>query len=321
MFPLTSGLDMNSIAFEGTPYNLLAVIGPTASGKTKFAANLAYRLGGEVICADSRQVYKGMDIGTGKDYGDYVVQGQCIRSHLMDLVEPGYKYNVYEYQADFYRTFADVALSGAFPILCGGSGLYVEAVLRQYKLINVPVNPELRQWLEGKSLAELSGILATYRKLHNQTDTDTVPRAIRAIEIEEFNAHHEMPDIELPHVNPLIVGVEIDTPSRRDKITKRLKERLTEGMVDEVKALLSAGVTPDDLIYYGLEYKYLTLYVTGKLPYQQMFDELNIAIHQFAKRQMTWFRRMERNGFRIHWVNAFEPMDERVARVEALLKG
>ncbi|MFT3740067.1 MAG: tRNA (adenosine(37)-N6)-dimethylallyltransferase MiaA [Breznakibacter sp.] len=321
IFPLVSGSNLHAIDFQGTPYNLVAIVGPTASGKTKLAANLAYRIGGEVICADSRQVYKGMDIGTGKDYADYVVQGQVVRSHLMDLVTPGYKYNVYEYQADFYKTFADVAHAGGFPVMCGGSGLYIEAVLGQYKLINVPVNPELRQSLEGKSLAELAQILSGYRKLHNKTDTDTIPRAIRSIEIEEFNAHHQLPDITLPEVRPLVVGVGIDTDSRRARITKRLKERLDEGMVDEVKALLDQGVTPDELIYYGLEYKYLTLYVTGTISYNQMFDELNIAIHQFAKRQMTWFRRMERNGFRIHWVSAFDPMDERVGHIEALLKG
>lgn len=320
MFPIIPTDDIHDVSFAGTPYNLLVVLGPTASGKTKLAAHLAYALGGEVVCADSRQVYKGMDVGTGKDYDDYLVDNVRVPHHLMDVAEAGYKYNVYEYQADFYKTFIDLGRRNRFPVMCGGSGLYIESVLSQYQLINVPSNPELRERLAGKSLDELAQILATYRQLHNQTDTDTVPRAIRSIEIADFNANHSMPDISLPKVRPLIVGVHIDTPSRRDRITQRLKERLDGGMVDEVRRLLDNGVTADDLIYYGLEYKYLTQYVTGVLSYDDMFEGLNIAIHQFAKRQMTWFRRMERNGFDIRWVDVFEPMGQRVERIVGWLR-
>jgi tRNA dimethylallyltransferase len=306
--------------FNGTPYNLVVVLGPTATGKTQLAAHLANALNGEVLCADSRQVYRQMDLGTGKDYDDYLVNGHRVPHHLMDLVPPGYKYNVYEYQADFYRTYEDVCRRGRFPVMCGGSGLYIEAVLNQYKLINVPVNNDLRQRLEGKSLQELTEILAGYRTLHNHTDTDTINRAIRSIEIADFNAHHTMPEVTLPNIKPLIIGVGIDTQKRRERITKRLKERLNTGMVDEVKSLLDSGLQPDDLVYYGLEYKYLTLYLIGRLSYQQMFEELNIAIRQFAKRQMTWFRRMERNGFSIHWMDAFEPIEQRVCRIYDLMK-
>jgi tRNA dimethylallyltransferase len=306
--------------FNGTPYNLVVVLGPTATGKTQLAAHLANALNGEVLCADSRQVYRQMDLGTGKDYDDYLVNGHRVPHHLMDLVPPGYKYNVYEYQADFYRTYEDVCRRGRFPVMCGGSGLYIEAVLNQYKLINVPVNNDLRQRLEGKSLQELTEILAGYRTLHNHTDTDTINRAIRSIEIADFNAHHTMPEVTLSNIKPLIIGVGIDTQKRRERITKRLKERLNTGMVDEVKSLLDSGLQPDDLVYYGLEYKYLTLYLIGRLSYQQMFEELNIAIRQFAKRQMTWFRRMERNGFSIHWMDAFEPIEQRVCRIYDLMK-
>lgn len=301
-------------------YDLIAILGPTASGKTSLAAALARRMDTEIISADSRQVYRRMDLGTGKDLDDYVVGGKRIPCHLIDIVEPGYKYNVFEYQRDFLAAYEDVRSRGMLPILCGGTGMYLESVLKGYRLLPVPENPELRRRLAEKSLEELTGILATYKKLHNSTDVDTVKRAIRAIEIEEYYRQHQVEERAFPDIRSLVVGVGIGREQRREKITRRLKQRLDEGMVDEVKALLADGISPEDLIYYGLEYKYLTLYAIGKLTYEEMFGQLEIAIHQFAKRQMTWFRGMERRGFTIHWIDAALPLEEKLEQIENLLK-
>ena len=301
-------------------YDLIAILGPTASGKTSLAAALARRMDTEIISADSRQVYRRMDLGTGKDLDDYVVGGKRIPCHLIDIVEPGYKYNVFEYQRDFLAAYEDVRSRGMLPILCGGTGMYLESVLKGYRLLPVPENPELRRRLAEKSLEELTGILATYKKLHNSTDVDTVKRAIRAIEIEESYRQHQVEERAFPDIRSLVVGVGIGREQRREKITRRLKQRLDEGMVDEVKALLADGISPEDLIYYGLEYKYLTLYAIGKLTYEEMFGQLEIAIHQFAKRQMTWFRGMERRGFTIHWIDAALPLEEKLEQIENLLK-
>lgn len=303
------------------PYNLIVILGPTASGKTAFAAHLALAMGGEIISADSRQIYRRMDLGTGKDYDDYTVNGVSIPAHLIDIREPGYRYNVYEYQTDFFKTFEEVTRRGNFPIMCGGTGLYIEAVLQRFKMIHVPSNPPLRDSLKTKSLPELETILKSFRKLHNNTDTDTIKRAIRAIEIETYYASHPEIEVELPEINPLIIGVDIDRSLRREKITNRLEQRLQEGMVEEVKGLLDEGIKPDDLIYYGLEYKFVTQYLIGEIGYNEMKDLLNIAIHQFAKRQMTWFRRMERNGFTIHWMDARSPISGRIDRVKYLMAG
>lgn len=300
-------------------YELITIIGPTASGKTALAAALAARLNTEIISADSRQLYRGMDIGTGKDLADYEVDGKQIPYHLIDICDPGYKYNVFEYQHDFFKVFAGLRERGKLPILCGGTGLYVEAVLKGYKLLDVPPNPALRERLSGKSLAELETILAGYKVLHNKTDVDSAQRAIRAIEIEEFYRTQE-PDVrEFGPLNSLIVGVDIDRELRREKISKRLRARLDEGMVDEVRGILATGVSPEDLIYYGLEYKFLTLYIIGKLTYEEMVGQLEIAIHQFAKRQMTWFRGMERRGCTIHWLEATLPMADKMAQIEEWL--
>lgn len=300
-------------------YELITIIGPTASGKTALAVALAARLDTEIISADSRQLYRGMDIGTGKDLADYEVDGKQIPYHLIDICDPGYKYNVFEYQHDFFKVFAGLRERGKLPILCGGTGLYVEAVLKGYKLLDVPPNPALRERLSGKSLAELETILAGYKVLHNKTDVDSAQRAIRAIEIEEFYRTQE-PDVrEFGPLNSLIVGVDIDRELRREKISKRLRARLDEGMVDEVRGILATGVSPEDLIYYGLEYKFLTLYIIGKLTYEEMVGQLEIAIHQFAKRQMTWFRGMERRGCTIHWLEATLPIADKVAQIEEWL--
>lgn len=302
-------------------YDLIAILGPTASGKTPFAAALAYQLDSEIISADSRQLYRGMDLGTGKDLEDYTVSGKQIPYHLIDIAEPGYKYNVFEYQQDFLKAYHDIRQRDKLPIVCGGTGMYLESVLKGYKLIPVPENAELREKLSAKSLDELTEILRGYKTLHNTTDVDTVKRAIRAIEIEEYYINNDLSRREFPKFESLILGIDIDRELRRKKITSRLRQRLNDGMVEEVKALLNKGISPDDLIYYGLEYKYLTLYVLGKLTYDEMFSQLEIAIHQFAKRQMTWFRGMERRGFTIQWIDAALPMEEKISIAVNLLSG
>lgn len=298
--------------------DLIAIIGPTASGKTPFAAALAHRLHSEVISADSRQVYRGMDLGTGKDLADYVVQGESVPYHLIDIADPGYKYNVFEFQRDFLTAYQSMRKRGLLPILCGGTGMYVESVLRGYRLLPVPENPTLRQQLASHSLEELTQILSRYKTLHNTTDVDTAKRAIRAIEIEEYYTHTPIEERSFPQLNSLVIGLDIDRELRRTKITRRLKQRLDEGMLDEIRQLLSRGLTPDDLLYYGLEYKYLTLHVIGQLSYDEMFHQLETAIHQFAKRQMTWFRGMERRGIHIHWIDATLPLEEKIRQVEQL---
>lgn len=299
-------------------YELITILGPTASGKTTLACHLAYSLDTEIISGDSRQVYRSMDIGTGKDLGDYVVNGKHIPYHLIDIRDAGDKYNIFEYQHDFHKVFTEVKERNKLPILCGGSGLYIESVLRGYSLVNVPENKELRTKYEGKTLTELERILTGYKTLHNKTDVDTAQRAIRAIEIEEYKKEHPLEANEFPPINSLIIGVDIEREMRRQKITQRLKARLEEGMIEEIQSILDKGVASEDLIYYGLEYKYVTLYIQKKLTYGEMFSQLEIAIHQFAKRQMTWFRGMEKRGLHIHWLDAGLPMEEKIKRVKVL---
>jgi tRNA dimethylallyltransferase len=306
---------------------MITILGPTASGKTPVAAHLAAVIGGEIISADSRQVYRRMDLGTGKDLVDYSVpmfNVQCsmfnVPYHLIDICEPGTKYNLFQYQQDFFDAYQDIQSRGAVPILCGGTGLYIEAVLKGYQLSPVPQNQALRDSLEGKSLNELTAMLEALKaktgsNMHNKTDVDSCQRAIRAIEIETYNLENPVPRRELPPIDSLIIGIDIDRELRREKITRRLKARLDEGMVDEVRRLLDEGIAPEDLIYYGLEYKFLTEYVTGVITYDEMFTRLEIAIHQFAKRQMTWFRGMERRGFKIHWIDATLPMEEKIETI------
>ena len=304
---------------------MVTILGPTASGKTTLATRLAHAIGGEVISADSRQVYRNMDIGTGKDLADYVVDGKKIPYHLIDIAEAGTKYNLYQYQHDFHVAYQDIVSRDERPILCGGTGLYLEAVLKGYELSPVPQNAELRERLEGKSLAELTQILSDLKAqtgsvMHNTTDVDSCQRAIRAIEIETYNIEHTTALRTMPAIDSLIIGVNIEREERRRKITARLKQRLDEGMVEEVRTLLDSGIAADDLIYYGLEYKFITEYIIGKLTYEEMFRQLEIAIHQFAKRQMTWFRGMERRGTTIHWVDASLPMSEKLNEVLRLLE-
>lgn len=284
-------------------FDLITILGPTASGKTSLACKLAYELGTEIISGDSRQVYRDMDIGTGKDLSDYVINNQQIKYHLIDIHDAGYKYNIYEYQHDFHAAYLKIKQNNKTPILCGGSGLYVESVLKGYNLINVPENKELREELANRNLEELSLLLTTYKPLHNNTDIDTAQRTIRAIEIEEYKKTHEANNSEYTPLNSLIIGIDIDREVRRSRISQRLKDRLQDGMVEEIQSLLKKGIPAEDLIYYGLEYKFVTQYLLNKLSFDEMFSQLEIAIHQFAKRQMTWFRGMEKRGLKIHWID------------------
>lgn len=302
---------------------MITILGPTASGKTELAAHLAYELDAEIISADSRQVYRRMDIGTGKDIDDYTVNGRRIPYHLVDICEPGTKYNLFRYQQDFHAAYEDIRKRNKVPVLCGGTGLYIESVLKGYSLSPVPQNPELRMSLEGKSLEELTRILEDLKTktgsvMHNTTDVDSCQRAVRAIEIETYNLHTPMERRVMEPIDSLVIGVSIERELRRKKISDRLTARLKNGMVDEIRGLLKGGVSAEDLMYYGLEYKYVTLYVIGKLSYDEMYHQLEIAIHQFAKRQMTWFRGMERRGTEIHWIDATLPIEDKIKQIRQL---
>jgi len=310
---------MENIKNLADKYNLITVLGATAGGKTAFAAYLAYILDREIISADSRQVYKRMDIGTGKDYDDYIVNDTKIPVHLIDVAEPGTKYNVYQYQQDFVQVFKDIENRRKKAVMCGGSGMYVEAIIKDYELIAVPHNRELRENLENKEIEELIEILQSNKKLHNVSDISDKKRLIRAIEIA---THYSLyPDLksDTPQIDHLVLGIKFDRDSRRRRISQRLKQRLECGMIEEVKALMDSGIDAETLIYYGLEYKFITLYLTGKLSYDEMFKGLETAIHQFSKRQMTWFRKMERDGIKIYWLDGYMSLEEKIKRFENLL--
>lgn len=304
----------------GCKYDLLFITGPTASGKTKLAANIAYKLKGEVISADSRQVYRRMNLGTGKDYSEYLINNTRVPVHLIDIVDPGYKYNLFEYQRDFRKVYETLKDRSIFPVACGGSGMYIDSIITGYKMYEVPPDSGLRARLEKKSMEELTEILSTFKTLHNITDIDTKKRLIRAIEIEHFNKSVRHKQSVFPALNSLIVGVMVDREVRRKRISERLIRRLREGMVEEVKGLLEDGIRKEVLIYYGLEYKYITYYLNGQLDFNSMVKSLETAIHQFAKRQMTWFRGMERKGVKIHWIDSELPLDEKSDKVLELLK-
>ena len=300
---------------------MITILGPTASGKTTLAAALAADIGGEIISADSRQVYRRMDIGTGKDLEDYQVGDKQIPYHLIDICEPGTRYNLFRYQEDFARAYDDIITRGNIPVLCGGTGLYLEAVLGAYSLSPVPQNETLRKELQGMSLEQLSVMLEELKrqngdKMHNTTDVGTAQRAIRAIEIETYKLKHPAEEREFPAIQSTIFGVNIDRDERRKRISHRLQHRLEHGMIEEVRQLIDSGVEPENLIYYGLEYKYVTEYVIGTISYEEMFNHLEIAIHQFAKRQMTWFRGMERRGFKIHWIDASIPLPGKIMLIK-----
>ncbi len=296
-------------------YDIIVITGPTATGKTQLAARVADSLGSEVISADSRQVYRDMDIGTGKDMSDYIVDGRQVLCHLVDIVDAGYRYNVYEYQRDFLKVYDDMKRRSLMPVVCGGSGMYVDSVVRGYRLTQVPVNEELRLSLDGRSLDELTVMLSKYKRLHNKTDVDTVKRAVRAIEIEEYYLENPSDHDPFPVIKPLVAGILFDRDIRRDRITRRLKERLDGGMIEEVQQLMDAGIHPDDLIYYGLEYKYVTLYLLNSLSYTEMYQKLETEIHRFAKRQMTWFRGMERRGITINWIDGMIGEEEKLEQI------
>ena len=300
--------------------NFITILGHTAGGKTSVATHLAYKINAEIISADSRQIYRDMDIGTGKDLSDYTVNNKKIPYHLIDIKDAGYKYNVFEYQTDFLKVYDDLKKRNITPILCGGTGMYIEAVLKGYKLIKVPINDKLRAELEQYNLSELVKILSKYKKLHNISDADTKKRAIQAIEIADYYKNNNNINFEFPKINSLIIAINFDRISRRKRITERLKQRLDQGMINEVEILLKKGLSYDDLIYYGLEYKFITEYLIGKLTYDEMFSRLKTAIHQFAKRQMTWFRRMERNGFKINWIDGYMSIDEKIEQINDLFK-
>jgi tRNA dimethylallyltransferase len=303
-----------------TKYDLITILGPTASGKTQLAAAIAKSVEGEIISGDSRQVYRGMNLGTGKDYSDYTIDNIKIPYHLIDIVDAGIKYNVYEFQKDFFKVYDDIRTREKQPILCGGSGLYIESVIKEYRLIAVPDNPELRESFKGKTDEELIKLLSSYKKLHNQSDTTNRKRLERAIEIEEYYSTNDVDLTPLPKINNIVFGVRYSRNNERNRISCRLKQRLKDGMVDEVKALLDSGVKADDLIYYGLEYKFITQYILGQISWDEMFTQLNTAIAQFAKRQMTWFRRMEKNGININWIQGNMPLANKVDIVLNMIK-
>jgi len=301
-------------------YDMLVITGPTATGKTRLAAVVADSLGSEVISADSRQVYREMNLGTGKDLDDYIVNGRNIPVHLTDIVDPGYKFNVFEYQKSFLKVYDDMIARKKFPVVCGGSGMYLDSIVSRYHLMEVPPDEDLRTELKNKSMNELVEILKSFKTLHNKTDIDTKKRAIRAIEIEKYYSGHQDPGFEFPEINSLIIGIKLERETRRRRISERLKLRLERGMIDEVRALLAKGIAAETLIYYGLEYKYITFYLTGKMDFDEMFCRLEVAIHQFAKRQMTWFRGMERRGIKIYWLDGELTMEEKVNNILSLIK-
>ena len=300
--------------------NLITILGHTAGGKTSVAAHMAMRLNGEIISADSRQVYRGMDIGTGKDYDDYFVSGVKIPFHLIDIVDAGYEYNLFEYQQDFADAYDLVVEAGHLPILCGGSGLYIEAVIKNYKMLRVPLNQDLRSNLDDKEMTELEALLKSYGSLHNISDTSSRKRLIRAIEIADYESAGTADSTLMPELNPLIVGINYDREIRRQRITERLRSRMERGMIEEVERLLESGVQHEKLKYYGLEYKFVSQYLQGEINSAQLFNSLNTAIHQFAKRQMTYFRGMERRGLGIRWLDGDLTIDEKVGKIELWYK-
>jgi tRNA dimethylallyltransferase len=290
---------------------LITILGPTASGKTTLAAKVASALGGEIISADSRQVYRGMDIGTGKDYGDYFVEGISVPYHLIDICDPGHEYSLYEFRQDFYTAWKEITGRKRLPVLCGGTGLYIESVLKDYRLDPAGKDPELEKFLERKTTGELTEMLKSLRPLHNTTDTLDRGRLIRAIGIARQQKNREEA-ADSPFLHDPVFGIRFERETLKQRITDRLKKRLETGMIGEVKGLLEKGVTPDQLKFYGLEYRYITKHIEGELSYDEMFRLLNIAIHQYSKRQMTWFRRMERSGVRIHWIQGELPLEDKL---------
>lgn len=299
---------------------MIVITGPTATGKTTLAVHYARRHGGEIISADSRQVFRGMDLGTGKDLTEYGTGQDKVKYHLIDIADAGEEYNVFSFQQDFLKAYRRITGDGRIPVLCGGTGLYIESVLKGYRLLAVPKNPSLRQKLETMELKDLQNLLTRYKTPHNTTDTLSRPRLVRAIEIQDYYHHHRKEAHDFPHINSLVFAIHYERSQLRDRITRRLKQRLEEGMAKEVENLLQKGISPDALRFYGLEYRHLTDYVTGKTSYQEMFSRLNTGIHQFAKRQMTWFRRMERQGIAIHWLDGKMATKDKLTAMETVIR-
>jgi len=296
-------------------YNIITILGPTAGGKTSVATNLAYKIDAEIISGDSRQIYRGMDLGTGKDLNEYIINNQQIKFHLIDIVDAGYKYNLFEFQKDFFKAYADIIEKQKLPIFCGGTGLYLESIIDNYNILEVPENTELRNQLILKEKDELEQMLISMKSVHNKSDFDTKKRTIRAIEIETYYQTNPRKQIEYPKINSLTIGIKYEREIQRKRITERLKQRLQDGMIDEVKTLIDKGVPADTLIYYGLEYKFITQYLLNQITYNQMFELLNIAIHQFQKRQMTWFRKMEKDGINIYWLDGYMDLDKKINKI------
>ena len=300
-------------------YNLITILGATACGKTAVAVRLAEHLNTEIISADSRQIYKNMDIGTGKDLDEYNINSIKIPYHLIDIVDAGTKYNVFEYKKDFVKVFKEITSRDKIPILCGGTGLYIDAILKDYKLIYVPNNEELRISLKNKTIAELEQILISYKPIHNRSDLDTTKRAIRAIEIEDFYKQNNVLIHDNLKINSLLIGILFDREQRRERITQRLIVRLNNGLIEELEHLVSIGISYEDIEYYGLEYKFVAWYLQNKISKDTLFTQLNTAIHQFSKRQMTWFRKMEKEGHKIHWIDGNLPINEKINEIIKLL--
>ena len=301
-------------------YNIVTILGPTATGKTRLAAELGCEINGEIISADSRQIYKDMNLGTGKDYEDYIINEKKIPYHIVDIKEAGYKYNVFEFQQDFLRSFEIISKRSHFPILCGGTGMYIDAALKGFLLIEVPPNPDLQITLSEKTLPELISILKEYKSLHNKSDCDNSKRAIRAIEIADYYSKNNIKPKDYPKIQSLNIGISCDRELRRERITERLKSRIDAGLIEEVETLLKKGIPPEQLIYYGLEYKFITEYILKKYTFKDFFSKLETAIHQFAKRQMTYFRSMEKKGTKIHWIDCTIPNSEKIETIIQLLK-
>lgn len=295
---------------------MITILGPTASGKTSVAVHLADRIAGEIISADSRQVYRGMDIGTGKDLHAYSLPGRNVPYHLIDIVDPGFQYNVFEFQRDFENAYQRIAERGNVPVFCGGSGMYIESILKAYQMIHVPVNPLLRNELEALSSEALSKRLKALKSTHNQSDFDTRKRTMRAIEIAEYQKSYSYFSQTLPSIQSSVFGVYVEREERRKRIRARLDERLQQGMIDEVVTLIKKGIKAEQLLYYGLEYKWITLYITNEVSYELMYEKLLVAIYQFAKRQMTWFRRMEKQGCNIHWIDGTLPLERKLLFIQ-----
>jgi tRNA dimethylallyltransferase len=300
-------------------YNSIIITGPTASGKTALAAHLAYELNGEIISADSRQVYKKLNIGTGKDLAEYTVNNTPINHHLIDVAEVGTHFHLYDFITHFYGAFQAIEKLGKLPIICGGTGLYLDAIIKKHELAAIPNNFELRLQLEKLNLEQLIAKLFSYNNKPENADLTTKKRLVRAIEIADYLSNNNSPKTNFIDLKPIIFALDLPKEARRNKISIRLKHRLENGMIDEVKDLINEGISHERLQFLGLEYQYISKYLLNEMSYDEMFLKLETSIHQYAKRQMTWFRKMEREGNQIHWLDATKPMEENLIAIKLLI--